>query len=171
MKNNYTRASDFFSDEAIAWSGILPLFILLPLYTTIDNDKTIFVPIILIGIFAPIIVMSFLNVMMQEISFDANDTQVTFSCLGKNTVIRYGEIKDMKIERRNNEFKTRSGIQRCYVETLTITTASETHVFSAKMDIDYDKVAANPAELTVQFENSKFSRLKNYIEERIYINI
>jgi hypothetical protein len=33
------------------------------------------------------------------------------------------------------------------------------------MDIDYEKVARNPASLTAQFENSQFSRLKMYIEE------
>ena len=65
----------------------------------------------------------------------------------------------------------KSGIQRCYVETLTIYAKEKTYVFSAQMDIDYDEVAKDPASMTAQFENSKFSRLKNYIEERIYINI
>ena len=53
----------------------------------------------------------------------------------------------------------------------TIYAKEKTYVFSAQMDIDYDEVAKAPASMTAQFENSKFSRLKNYIEERIYINI
>lgn len=118
-----------------------------------------------------VITMAAFNITEPKASFDADDTQVTFSYLGRKTVIRYGEIKDMKIERRNNEFKTRSGIQRCYVETLTIYAKEKTYVFSAQMDIDYDEVAKDPASMTAQFENSKFSRLKRYIEERIYINI
>jgi hypothetical protein len=100
-------------------------------------------------------------------SFDADDTQVTFSHLGRKTVINFNDIKELKLEHRHNERNVKGGVQRCYVETLTITTAVRIYSFSAEMDIDYDKVAQDPASMTAQFENSEFSRLKRYIEEQM----
>lgn len=98
-------------------------------------------------------------------SFDAGRKKVTFSHLGKNTVIRYDDIMDMKLERQNRETRGRGGVTRFYAETLTITADGKEYIFTAKMDIDYDRVAQDPASLQEQFENSKFSKLKRYIED------
>jgi hypothetical protein len=104
--------------------------------------------------------------------FAADDTQVTFSYFIKYTFIRYDEIERLLIERHHNERRVKGGTERCYVETIKIiTTDGKTYQFSAKMDIDYDKVAANPAYLTEQFENSQFSRLKRHIEDSLNSNI
>ena len=54
---------------------------------------------------------------------------------------------------------------RFYAETLTITAGGKEYIFTAKMEIDYNKVAQDPASLQEQFENSKFSKLKRYIED------
>ncbi|SEK37717.1 hypothetical protein [Ruminococcus albus] len=167
MRENYTCEPDVFEGLVLGIGGVLFTVIWLLLCFTIDVPR-----IITMTIAAVIILIAvMLSIEIQETNFDANDTQVTFSRLRKNTVIRYADITNIKLERRNNEYGSRSGMVRDYIETLTITTKEKTHVFSAKMVIDYDKVDANPADLTVQFENSKFSRLKNCIEERIYINI
>ena len=96
-------------------------------------------------------------------SFDADDKQVKFSCLGKKTTIRYADIEELKLEHSYYDRIIKSGEKR-YVETLTISTKDINYVFSAKMYIDYDRSAQNPALLTKQFEDSKFSQLKRYIE-------
>jgi hypothetical protein len=112
-----------------------------------------------------------LSVAPPSASFDADDTQVTFSYLGKKITISYDDIKELKLEHRHNERNVKGGVQRCYVETLTIKTTEKVYSFSAEMDIDYDEVAKDPACMTEQFENGKLSHLKTYIEKHIYINI
>ena len=99
-------------------------------------------------------------------SFDADDKQVKFSCLGRKTTIRYADIEELKLEHSYYDRIIKSGEKR-YVETLTISTKDINYVFSAKMYIDYDRSAQNPALLTKQFEDSKFSQLKRYIEEHM----
>ena len=101
----------------------------------------------------------------SKASFDAGRDGVTFSHLGKKTVIRYDDITDMKLDRQNREVRGRGGVTRFYAETLTITAGGKEYKFTAKMEIDYNKVAQDPASLQEQFENSKFSKLKRYIED------
>ena len=165
MREKYTRFFDNDTTTAIG-CGVAIVMLFISVLAGVATRSTAGAGLAFMLI---VIIMVAFNITEPKASFDADDTQVTFSYLGRKTVIRYGEIKDMKIERRNNEFKTRSGIQRCYVETLTITTTDKTYEFKAQMDIDYDKIAMNPTDLTVQFENSKFSKLKTYIEEHIPI--
>lgn len=170
MKEEYKR---FISNEE-SWAlgccgglalALIPLIIALAVNTKEAGAVAMLVFVILI------FVIICLSVAPPSASFDADDTQVTFSYLGKKITISYNDIKELKLEHRHNERNVKGGVQRCYVETLTITTAESVYSFSAEMDIDYDEVARNPASMTTQFENGKLSHLKTYIEKHIYINI
>ncbi len=145
--------------------GLIPLMIIPAVNTPAAGALAILVILIII-----VAIIIFCTVQTRA-SFDADDTQVTFSHLGRKTVIKFNDIKELKLEHRHNERNVKGGVQRCYVETLTITTAESVYSFSAEMDIDYDEVARNPASMTTQFENGKLSHLKTYIEKHIYINI
>jgi hypothetical protein len=164
MKEEYKR----FIDNTKIWvlSGVALAMIIIPttIVSTINTPNAKTLEVLVFSILMIIIII--LSQALQHASFEADATQVTFSYFGKDTVISYDEIENMLIERRHNELRTKSGIQRCYVETLTINTKEKTYVFSAKMDIDYDEIAMNPALLAKQFEKSEFSRLKTYIEEQ-----
>jgi hypothetical protein len=165
MKEEYTAIS-----KGTVWTisciGGLAAFIIPPI-VAVALDSPAGKSLAFLSFFALLITTFLLSNMAQKASFDADDTQVTFSYFGKDTVIRYDKIiKDLKLERHNDEYNTKTGIQRYYVETLRIITSKgRIYHFSARMDIDYEKVARNPASMTTQFENSKFSRLKMYIEE------
>ena len=164
MKEEYTR----FIDNTKIWvlSGAALAIIIIPttIISTINTPNVKTLEVLVFSILMIIIII--LSKALQHASFEADDTQVTFSYFGKDTVISYDEIENLLIERRHNELRTKSGIQRCYVETLTINTKEKTYVFSAKMDIDYDEVAKYPSLMTKQFKKSQFSRLKRYIEEQ-----
>lgn len=170
MKEEYKR----FIDDAESWIlgcggglalALIPLMIIPAVKTAAAGALAVLVFSIMM------IVIIIFSIAQTRASFEADDTQVTFSYLGRKTTISYDDIKEIKLEHRHNERSTKAGVERCYVETLTIYAKEKTYVFSAQMDIDYDEVAKDPASMTAQFENSKFSHLKNYIEERIYINI
>lgn len=164
MKEKYNRAYD--ADENIAINFIslgitfiAALFIGLATHSITGGTLT--------AIFIPSLVRTALNAIRSE--FEAKKTCVTFRYLIKETTIRYKDITNMKLERKNQEYQSRSGLSRGYIETLTITANGEDHVYSTAMDIDYDKVAEDPASLQEQFDNSKFSKLKRYIEDNMGI--
>ncbi|MCR5540902.1 MAG: hypothetical protein K6F71_08840 [Ruminococcus sp.] len=169
MKEEYTR----FIDNTKIWvlSGVALAMIIIPttIISTVNTPNAKTLEVLVFSILMIIIII--LSKALQHASFEADDTQVTFSYFGKYTVISYDEIENLLTERRHNELRTKSGIQRCYVDTLKIITSDgDTYCFSAKMDIDYDKIAMNPAYLNEQFENSQFSRLKHYIEDNLDTN-
>lgn len=166
MKVEYKR---FFNNGEIWLLGcggglaitLIPLFVILAVNTPAAGTFSVLIVSIIM------VVIIVLSLAPPAASFEVNDTQVTFSYLGRKTVIEYNHIKELKLERRHNERSTKGGIQRCYVETLTIRTAERVYSYSAEMDIDYDAVAKDPALLTEQFENSKFNKLKEYIEGKM----
>ena len=165
MKEEYTRFFDDGENQSFGCGFAIFLFLIPCLIIVAKNTPAAGALAVLVFLILFIVIFIF-SLALQHASFEADDTQVTFSYFGKDTVISYDEIENLLIERRHNELRTKSGIQRCYVETLTITTAVRTYSFSAEMDIDYDKVAQDPASMTAQFENSAFSRLKCYIEDK-----
>ena len=64
------------------------------------------------------------------------------------------------------------GDQDHYNEILTIETKyGKRYIYRRRLDINYKNLIRHPCDLKRDFNDSKFSRLKNYIEERIYINI
>jgi hypothetical protein len=163
MNEEYTRFFDNGTQTTYEFGYATITFIVTIVFcVAIDSTRAVGPTLILL-----IIIMMGFDSLKSKASFIADDTEVIFSSFGKDTVIRYEDISDLSIERRNNERRVRGGTERCYVETLTIFSSDEnTYCFSAKLDIDYDEIANNPAYLTEQFENSEFSRLKTYIEEQ-----
>ena len=164
MKEEYTRFIDNTKNWVLGSVAFVMIMIPMTIISILNppNAKTLD----FLAFSIPILITIILDKALQHASFEADDTQVTFSYFGKDTVISYYEIENLLIERRHNELRTKSGIQRCYVETLTIRTTERVYSYSAEMDIDYDAVAKDPALLTEQFENSKFSQLKRYIESK-----
>lgn len=168
MKEKYIREHDASEGMALGCGGvfvIIWLSLLIGVLIGTPAGEMVAVLVFVILLTALLII----GASLEKGSFDADDTQVTFSCLGRKKVIRYGEIRNMKLERHNRTYNTRTGMTRYYVETLTINAKENTYVFSAKMELDYDVVAMDPDDLKRQFENSKFSKLKTHIEEHIPI--
>ena len=163
MKEKYNRAYD--ADENIAINFIsLGITFIAALFIGLATSS------ITCGYITAILVFSGITALKAiKSEFEAKKTCVTFRYLIKKTTIRYKDITNMKLERKNQEYQSRSGLSRGYIETLTITANGEEHVYSTAMDIDYDKVAEDPASLQEQFDNSKFSRLKRYIEDNMGI--
>ena len=163
MKEKYNRAYD--ADENIAINFIsLGITFIAALFIGLATSS------ITCGYITAILVFSGITALKAiKSEFEAKKTCVTFRYLIKETTIRYKYITNMKLERKNQEYQSRSGLSRGYIETLTITANGEDHVYSTAMDIDYDKVAEDPASLQEQFDNSKFSRLKRYIEDNMGI--
>lgn len=98
-------------------------------------------------------------------SFDANNDQVVFRrfMLPKNTTIKYWQISYIKVTRRH--FATRTGTKR--VETIHFILIDNSEIsFSANLPIDYNK-ADLPMFMEVQFNSSKFMKLKKYIDNKI----
>ena len=165
MKEEYTRFFDDGENQSFGCGFAIFLF-LIPCLIIVAKNTPAAGALAVLVFFILFIVIFIFSLALQHASFDADDTQVTFSHLGGKTVIKFNDIKELKLEHRHNERNVKGGVQRCYVETLTITTAVRIYSFSAEMDIDYDKVAQDPASMTAQFENSAFSRLKRYIEDK-----
>ena len=138
---------------------------------TYDADENIAINFISLGI--TFIAALFIGLATSSITCGYITAILVFSGITAlnaiETTIRYKDITNMKLERKNQEYQSRSGLSRGYIETLTITANGEDHVYSTAMDIDYDKVAEDPASLQEQFDNSKFSRLKRYIEDNMGI--
>lgn len=100
-------------------------------------------------------------------NYDAKDDKVIFSrtILPKNKTIMYREISYIKVTRRY--FITRGG--KKWEETIHfILNDNEEICFSAAIPVNYDKIDL-PTYAEVQFDNSKFSQLKRYIESKMNI--
>jgi hypothetical protein len=167
MNEKYIR---FFKNETqiIHELGYAAIIIIAAVLTCLVLESTVaLIPIsIMLGL-----IMRACESLKSNAAFDADDTQVKFSYFGRNTVISYDNIEKLSIERRSNVRSVKGYTDRFYVETLTITTAEREYSFSAKMDIDYNKIAMDPAYLNEQFENSQFSRLRRYIADNLNSNI
>ncbi|WP_207646974.1 hypothetical protein [Ruminococcus albus] len=99
----------------------------------------------------------------------ADENALNVKVLFRKTAIRYSDIESISLVREFRKPELR-GEQNHYNEILTITDINKKkYVYYKKIDLDQDEIAMNPADLTVQFENSTFSQLKRYIEERIPI--
>ena len=168
MKEKYNR---FFDNETqlLHELGYEIIIIIILVWSSLVLEST--VVLIPISILLGLIVMA-CESLKSKARLEADDTQVKFSSFGNTTVIGYDEIEKLLIERRHNVRSIKGVTNRCYFETIKIITSNgNTYHFSAKMDIDYDEVAANPAQLTKQFENSPFSHLIHYIEDSLNSNI
>jgi len=98
-------------------------------------------------------------------NFDAKNDKVVFSrsMLPEKQTIRYREISYIKVTRRH--FATSTGTK--WVETIHFILIDNSEIsFYANLPIDYNK-ADYPMYMEVQFNSSKFMKLKKYIDNKI----
>ena len=120
--------------------------------------------------FLPLIILLIVAESAQA-GFTADEHTVTFRYLLKKTVIAYENIKSIEVKAEYREERGK-GINRYYAEVITFhCTEDKDYTFAGKLDTDFEKILKDPSYLQKLTENSKFTRLKHYIEERIYINI
>ncbi|SFC55880.1 hypothetical protein SAMN02910406_01932 [Ruminococcus albus] len=127
--------------------------------------------VIYIMYFLPLVIFAFFIILLSymPVTMVADENALNVKVLFRKTAIRYSDIESISLVREFRKPELR-GEQNHYNEILTITDINKKkYVYYKKIDLDQDEIAMNPADLTVQFENSTFSQLKRYIEERIPI--
>ena len=122
-----------------------------------------------LGIFLaiiPLIIMIIVS-MSSQANFTADDHAVTFRYLLKKTVIPYESIKSIDLKTEYREQSVRGGANKYYAEVITFHCADgKDHTFVGKLETDFEEILKDPNYLQKQTENSKFTRLKHYIEDR-----
>ena len=117
--------------------------------------------------FIPFIIMSIVS-MSAQANFTADDHAVTFRYLLKKTVIPYENIKSIEVNAELREMRSRGGVNRYYAEVISFHCDGEKeYVFGGNLDIDFEAILKDPNYLQKQTENSKFSRLKAFIEGKM----
>ena len=171
MKENYNYDFPQNGDESIFGCGAVLIwcvwFIICMFIAVKTGDKAIgsvlgtflaFIPFIIVIIVA----------MSAQASFTADDHAVTFRYLLKKTVIPYESIKSIDLKTEYREQSVRGGVNKYYAEVITFHCADgKDHTFAGKLETDFEAILKDPNYLQKQTENSKFSRLKRYIDEHI----
>ena len=128
MKENYTY---FYNNNKriIIFLGCTFSMIIIPclIAAAINNLDGVLLAFIIFNL----ILIGMIILANPPSSFDADDKQVKFSCLGKKTTIRYADIEELKLEHSYYDRIIKSGEKR-YVETLTISTKDINYVFPLK---------------------------------------
>ena len=115
----------------------------------------------------PIIIMIIVALSAQA-SFTADDHAVTFRYLLKKTVIPYEKIKSIEVKTEYREQSVRGGVNRYYAEVMTFHCADgKDYTFAGKLEVYFELILKDPSYLQKQTENSKFSKLKEYIEGKM----
>ena len=115
----------------------------------------------------PLIIMIIVS-MSAQANFTADDHAVTFSYLLKKTVIPYESIKSIDLKTEYREQSVRGGVNKYYAEVITFHCADgKDHTFAGKLETDFEAILKDPNYLQKQTENSKFSRLKSFIEGKM----
>ena len=100
-----------------------------------------------------------------EMIADSDELSVTMPF--RETIISYSDIESISLDHEFKKAEIR-GEDDFYNEILTITDINKKkYVYHKKIELDQNKVAKNPEYMKEQFENSKFSKLKAYIEEQM----
>lgn len=121
--------------------------------------------IILISIAVYIVLLIILSVV--PVSMHARKRSVLIKVFFKKTRIRYRDISEISVEQ---EFQTAMirGDQDHYNEILTIETKyGKRYIYRRRLDINYKNLIHHPCDLKRDFNDSKFSQLKTYIEDMI----
>ncbi len=157
MNDTFNHSSD------LTYLFFAPMLISLALYIDM-KDQPGYLPY-LIGL---IFLLSLLGLIFSFISvwrFDADDDMVIFQryMLPKKQKIRYTDIKKIKLTRYN--IQVRGNVS--WVETIHFILTDDSDLsFYANLPIDYNK-ADYPMYMEVQFNSSKFMKLKKYIDNKI----
>ena len=117
--------------------------------------------------FIPFIIV-IIVAMSAQASFTADDHAVTFRYLLKKTVIHYESIKSIDLKTEYREQSVRGGVNRYYAEVISFHCADgKDHTFAGKLETDFEAILKDPNYLQKQTDNSKFSRLKAFIEGKM----
>ena len=159
MKEEFTYPSN------MTYVFLFPTFVVTFVFV-IAADKDWYDGFAVFGILLLLCFLILLILSFVPCSFDAQEKEVKFiKAFIKTDVIKYSEIRSMEIKREH--YDTRYGTR--WLETICFKLDDRELTFSSIMDIDYDKLSADPDELGKQFDNSKFSQLKRYIESKMNI--
>ncbi|HCJ40782.1 hypothetical protein [uncultured Ruminococcus sp.] len=164
MKENYNH--DFASKEDGQVMGCLGtmVFFGVPLMIAVLTYDT------MIGMLFSILVFAIMLVILYtcKASFSADERAVTFRYLLKKTVIPYEIIKSIEVNAELREMRGRGGVNRHYAEVISFHCDGEKeYVFGGNLDIDFEAILKDPNYLQKQTENSAFSRLKAFIEDKM----
>ncbi|SEK37892.1 hypothetical protein [Ruminococcus albus] len=165
MKIKYTYRSDYLR-AVIIW-GTSIIICTMAVASVVKNEIVLLSLCIFMCVFFVIWVYFSWLLCNLPVEMVARKKTLKVTVLFRETVIRYSDIESINIEREFRKAEMR-GERDCYNEILTITDIhKKEYVYYRKINIDYDKVAADPDELKKKFENSKFAKLKAYIEEQM----
>ena len=170
MKENYNYDFPQNGDGSIFGCGAAPIwcvwFIICISIAGKINDSVGSVLFIFLAII-PLIIM-IIVAMSSQANFTADDHAVTFRYLLKKTVIHYESIKSIDLKTEYREESIGGGVNKYYTEVITFHCADgKDHTFAGKLETDFEEILKDPNYLQKQTENSKFSRLKRYIDEHI----
>ncbi len=163
MKENYNY--DFASKEDGQVMGCLGTMVVLgvPLMIAVLTYDT------MIGMLFSILVFAIMLVILYtcKASFSADERAVTFRYLLKKTVIPYETINGIDIEAEYRETNG-LGIHRYYAEVITFHCADDKdYTLAGKLEKPVDVILEHPCYLQRIPGNSKFSRLKAFIEGKM----
>lgn len=97
--------------------------------------------------------------------FIAGKNFVEFKLLFKKINIRYSNIKSIKVTHEYAKPQIRGDVGG-YKEIIKFVCGDGEYQFENIMDIDFEQTAAEPENLSEQFDRGKFMRLKNYISRQ-----
>lgn len=157
MKEKFCYRSEL--ADTVRICGIIAIsFIIMPIFAVTDGNLFIF-----FLIFAVYIAVCCLLERVPS-RFETDENSVIFVTCGIKEVIKYEDILTINTSRQYRELPTRYSTIKRYEEIIEFSCKDgEKRTYSCIMDIDFEKLAENPENLTEQFENGKFVRLKNYI--------
>ena len=157
MNDTFTHSSD------LMYLFFAPMFISLALFS--EMKKYSLYLSALMGLIFLLCLLGFIFSFISVWRFDADDDMVIFKryMLPKKRTIRYQDIKKIKVTRYN--IKARGNVS--WVETIHFILNDDSELcFSANLPVDY-KNANYPMYMEVQFNSSKFMKLKKYIESKM----
>ena len=169
MKEDYSYAYSKDGVNVIV-SIIALIFLVLVILVVVvmpdsDTERNIRVGILMIII--PLITF-LISDLSAEADFSADDRAVTFSHMSQKIVIPYESIKSIDLKTEYREESIGGGVNKYYAEVITFHCADgKDHTFAGKLETDFEAILKDPNYLQKQTENSAFSRLKRYIDERI----
>ena len=159
MKERYTYSS--YAGALLAAPILFLTVLIVAAAKSQDESSKAFVAVGLIGL----LICGALGVLSAWVPcrFDAKRREVTFTCFLKQYTIRYSDIQSIEVTR--SHFNTRYGTK--WEETIRFVLTNGEQSFRAAMQLDLDELDGDPAALEKQYAESRFSKLKAYIEERI----
>jgi len=98
--------------------------------------------------------------------FAGEDMVIFHTPLRRNQIIQYSDIQRIWITRACHTGRYGNCI---WVETIHFQLENKIAEFSAQMNIEFNRDDVDVKVLDEQLESSKFSKLKNYIEEKLIV--